>query len=145
MLNDTSWRIIPLLAKLESDTRLTPRAQTVSKLLYYDLTKMKSEIAQRGGYWKPLKAYQKDEHNLNAPLELFQRTLTRITAQMEVLAQQLRGARDKELKNRLFASATSSWNAVMELLIAQYPEIEGCQRAQLCEREGIQVIEWVKS
>ncbi len=145
MLDDTSWKIIPLLAKLESDPRLTPRAQTVSKLLYYDLMKIKSEIARRGGYWNPLKTYQKDEPSLQAQLELFQRTLARITAQMEVLAQQLQRARDKELKTRLFTSVTSSWNAVMELLIEQYPKIEGCQCAQLCEREGIRVIEWVKS
>ena len=144
MLEDTSWKIIPILATFEFDPRLTPRAQTSSKLLYYDLLSIKSQMARRGGYWNSLKTYRNDPQGLQAQLELYQRTLTRITAQMEVLAQQLQGARDKELKVRLFTSVAGSWNAVMELLVAQYPNIKGCPQAQLCEKEGICTIEWIK-
>ncbi|MBI2102291.1 hypothetical protein HYT55_00490 [Candidatus Woesearchaeota archaeon] len=136
-----SWSVISLLSKLEYDNRLTPRAQTVAKLLALDLQKIKEDIDKAGNYWYDLQRYQKDEIRLQARQELFQRYLNRVTAQMEILYEQLRGTRKKEVKDVL-VDVVSRWNSIMESLVKQYPSIEGCKKARICKTGELCCIGW---
>ena len=136
-----SWSVISLLSKLEYDNRLTPRAQTVAKLLALDLQKIKDDIDKAGNYWYDLQRYQKDEIHLQARQELFQRYLNRVTAQMEILYEQLRGTRNREVKDVLI-DVVSRWNSIMELLVKQYPSIEGCKKVRICKTGELCCIGW---
>lgn len=136
-----SWSVISLLSRLEYDNRLTPRAQTVAKLLALDLQKMRDDIDKAGNFWYDLQRYQNDEARLQARHEIFQRYLNRVTAQMEILYDQLRGTRNKEVKEVL-VDVVCRWNSIMELLVKQYPSIEGCKRAHICKKGDLCCIGW---
>lgn len=135
-----SWTIIPLLSKLETDARLTSRAQTIAKLLALDLHKIKSEMGKAGNYWYALRLYN-DEVYRRGQQELYQRTFDRMTAQMEILYDQMRRMRDQEIKTTL-TTIVVRWNSVMELLVKQFPDIEGCQRAKICKKGELCCIGW---
>jgi len=138
----TAWKVIPILEKLEFDNKLTPRAQTVAKLLSMDLQKIREETAKSGNYWYDLKRYQNNESKLQARQELFQRHLDRMTAQMEVLYDQLRASRNKEIKVDLLTSVVSSWNTIMELLAKQFPPINGCKKVCILQKGQLYCIDW---
>ncbi len=138
----TAWKVIPLLGKLEFDNKLTPRAQTVAKLLSMDLQKIKLETDKSGNYWHDLKRYQKDESQLQARQELFQRHLDRMTAQMEVLYDQLRASRNKEIKVELLTTVVSSWNSIMDLLVKQFPPLNGCKKVCILQKGQLYCIDW---
>lgn len=138
----TAWKVIPLLGKLEFDNKLTPRAQTVAKLLSMDLQKIKLETDKSGNYWHDLKRYQKDESQLQARQELFQRHLDRMTAQMEVLYDQLRASRNKEIKVELLTTVVSSWNSIMDLLVKQFPLLNGCKKVCILQKGQLYCIDW---
>ena len=135
-----SWTIVPLLPKLENDGRLTSRAQTVAKLLELDLQKIRSEMEKAGNYWYALRLY-KDETYRRGQQELYQRTFDRMTAQMEILYDQMRRMRDREVKTTL-TTIVIRWNSLMELLVRQFPDIEGCHRAKICKKGELCCIGW---
>lgn len=141
MTSKQSWAILSTLGKLEFDGRLTPRAQTVAKLLALDLQKVKDDLEKAGNYWYDLQRYQKDEMRLQARQELFQRHFDRITAQMEILYEQMRGSRNKDVKAAL-ENIVTKWNSIMELLVSQYPSIEGCKKAKVCKKGELCYIDW---
>ena len=140
-----SWNVIELLGKLELDNKLTPRAQTVAKLLHHDLKKIREEMEQRGGFWKTLRKYEQDEQALNAQVELYQRMLNRTIVQMEILHQELKSSRNKEIKTVLLTDITGRWNVIMRELARQFPSVKtGQHQLKLCEKEGLCCFEWVK-
>ncbi len=138
----TAWKVIPLLGKLEFDNKLTPRAQTVAKLLSMDLQKIKLETDKSGNYWHDLKRYQKDESQLQARQELFERHLDRMTVQMEILYDQLRASRSKEIKVDLLTTVVSSWNSIMDILVKQFPPLNGCKRVCISQKGQLYCIDW---
>ncbi len=138
----TAWKVIPILEKLEFDGKLTPRAQTVAKLLSMDLQKIREETAKSGDYWYELKRYQNDESKLQARQELFQRHLNRMTVQMEVLYEQLRASRHKEIKVNLLTTVVSSWNTIMDLLVKQFPPVNGCKKVCILQKGQLYRIDW---
>ncbi len=138
----TAWKVITLLGKLEFDNKLTPRAQTVAKLLSMDLQKIKLETDKSGNYWHDLKQYQKDESQLQARQELFQRHLDRMTVQMEILYDQLRASRSKEIKVDLLTTVVSSWNSIMDILVKQFPPLNGCKRVCISQKGQLYCIDW---
>ena len=135
-----SWTIVPLLTKLQTDPRLTSRAQTVAKLLALDLQKIRSEMEKAGNYWYALRLY-KDEVYRRGQQELYQRTFDRMTAQMEILYDQMRRIRDQEVKTTL-TTVVVKWNSLMELLVRQFPNIKDCQRAKICKKGELCWIGW---
>lgn len=138
----TAWKVISLLEKLEFDGKLTPRAQTVARLLSLDLQKIKEETTKSGNYWHDLQRYQNDQSRLQARQELFQRHLDRMTAQMEVLYDQLRASRNKEIKVDLLTTVVSNWNSIMDLLVKQFPPLNGCKRVCISQKGQLYCIDW---
>lgn len=141
MTSKQSWAILSTLSKLEFDGRLTPRAQTVARLLALDLQKVKDDFEKVGNYWYDLQRYRKDEMRLQARQELFQRNFDRITAQMEILYEHMRGSRNKDVK-AVLETIVMKWNSIMELLVSQYPSIERCKKAKICKRGELHCISW---
>ncbi len=142
MLPSTAWKVIPLLGKLEFDNKLTPRAQTVAKLLSMDLQKIKEETDKSGNFWYDLKRYQNDESKLQARQELFQRHFDRVTAQMEVFYDQLRASRNREIKVDLLTTVVGSWNSIIDLLVKQFPPVTGCKKVCLIQKGQLYCIDW---
>lgn len=142
MLPSTAWKVIPLLEKLEFDGKLTPRAQTVARLLSLDLKKIREDTTKSGNYWHDLTRYQNDQSRLQACQELFQRHLNRMTAQMEVLYDQLRASRNKEIKVDLLSTVVSSWNSIIDLLVKQFPPVKGCKKVCILQKGQLYCIDW---
>lgn len=120
--SNLTWSVIPLFERLEFHQGLSPRGQTVAKLLYYDTQKIRKEMEKRGGYWKPLlRDARGSEDRFKDEIEFLQRHLERVTTTMEILYRELKVSKSEELKTTILPKVKQGWNQIMEALMEQFP------------------------